>query len=100
MKKINGTNCYITKDGRVINEEGHVKSTRLKNGYEQVELYFKELRKANHYGVHRIVATYYISNPEMKPEVHHKDFNKLNNHVDNLQWVTRKENVNYNKFKK
>ena len=42
--------------------------------------------------VHRIVAKAFIKNPKNKPEVNHKNKNTYDNTVDNLEWVTSKEN--------
>jgi hypothetical protein len=45
--------------------------------------------------VHRVVATAFLPNPNNLPVVNHKDFNKQNNAVDNLEWVTQQENAQH-----
>lgn len=64
------------------------------NGYRFVNLYIhKDVPKMNRL-IHRMVALTFLENPENKPVVNHKDTNIINNHVDNLEWVTYKENMN------
>lgn len=48
-----------------------------------------------HFLVHRLVAQYFIPNPNNFPEVNHKDEDPQNNHMDNLEWCTPKYNCNY-----
>jgi hypothetical protein len=51
--------------------------------------------------IHRIVAELYIDNPLLKPHVNHKDSNKKNNHMDNLEWVYPRENsIHFHQTKK
>lgn len=64
-----------------------------KTGYLQVMLY-KDGKGLNHY-IHRLVAIAYVPNPNDLPQVNHKDENKENNYVNNLEWITHKENNNY-----
>lgn len=47
------------------------------------------------HSVHRIIAKTFLPNPDNLPVINHKDGNKLNNNVSNLEWCTQKYNVNY-----
>lgn len=63
------------------------------NGYLQVELYKNGERKMCK--VHRLVAQTFIPNPDNLTQVNHKDENKENNSVQNLEWCDSKYNINY-----
>lgn len=64
-----------------------------KDGYPVVGLYFKGNLKLHK--VHRLVAQTFLSNPDNLPQVNHKDEDKTNNMVDNLEWCTPGYNTNY-----
>ena len=70
-----------------------LKPGRMTNGYLQVHLCKNGEKKM--YLVHRLVAKTFIPNPYNLQEVNHKDENKTNNFVQNLEWCDRKSNCNY-----
>jgi hypothetical protein len=70
-----------------------IKPEKLKKGYLRVSMY--ENGKRNRYLVHRLVAEYLIPNPLNKKQVDHINNNTSDNRVENLRWVTPKENVQH-----
>lgn len=65
-----------------------------KKGYIIIKLYNK-FHKSKTYPIHRLVAQSFIPNPENLPQVNHKDENKENNSVNNLEWCTNEYNATY-----
>src|SRR5699024_6284933 len=66
-----------------------------KDGYLETSLSKNGLKK--HVSIHRLVAEAFLHNPENKEQVNHKDGDKKNNHVSNLEWVTAQENQTHKK---
>jgi hypothetical protein len=88
IKQYNGYNYSIRiYRGKIL------KSNIGNRGYLKVVLH--KQRKAKTYNVHRLVAETFILNPNNYSQVNHKDENKLNNCVDNLEWCTSKYNINF-----
>ena len=67
--------------------------TAKNRGYQIISLEKNSKKKT--YQVHRLVAEYFLPNPNNYPQVNHKDENKENNRVDNLEWCTVEYNSNY-----
>lgn len=93
-KVVDNDNYTISSDGILKGKTGREKALRKrKDGYLEVHLYRDGIR--SHKRVHRLVAEAFIPNPDNKPEVNHKDGNKCNNSVDNLEWVNKSENMTH-----
>lgn len=86
----------VSKDGRVMNliTKKILKPNLVSKLYPTIYLYDRH-KKPKNCLIHRLVANAYIPNPGHLPQVNHKDGNKHNNNVDNLEWVTAKGNTNH-----
>lgn len=80
------------KMGRLIKEKT-LNPRKHKKGYLYVGLSKDGIQKK--YSIHRLVAIAFIPNPNNLPQVNHKDENKENNCLDNLEWCTNEYNCNY-----
>ena len=89
---IPGSIYEISSLGRVRNgNTGNILKSQNKHGYRRINLRIDG--KDTNCAIHRLVAMAFIDNPDNKPQVNHKDGDKANNHVDNLEWVTGHENL-------
>lgn len=73
---------------------GRIKKPYSVNGYLKQSLRDRNHKESKKY-VHRLVAEAFIPNPDGLPEVNHKDCNKQNNAISNLEWCTRGENLRH-----
>lgn len=64
-----------------------------KGGYSRVWLFKNNIRKE--FKLHRLIASHFIPNPENKTQINHKDGNKKNNDIPNLEWCTPSDNVKH-----
>ena len=96
---------YIISDyGEIISiskydSRGHLRKAKVKkftkNKYGYLVVGLHKNGKEKKFLVHRLVAENFIDNPQKYEEVNHIDENKTNNSVANLEWCSRKYNVNY-----
>lgn len=85
------TRWSIEETGRVRNDDtGKFLTGTILNGYRYINFRWKHKHKNK--GVHRLVAEAFLPNPNNLEYVHHIDANPLNNHVNNLMWVSASEN--------
>lgn len=90
--KIKGHTIQVNEDGTTVYRDGALANINTSaDGYHYIYI------KGSSISVHRLVALAFIENddPAHRNEVNHKDFNRINNHYTNLEWMTHEENIKY-----
>lgn len=97
LRRVKGyeSRYMISDSGEVFSLPSYrkMKCSLNKDGYVVLSLYQKNT--SQQFRVHRLVAEAFLDNTQGLPEVHHKDEVKTNNSKDNLEWVTRSQNMEY-----
>ena len=84
---------WASNQGRIKNSRKVMKTYFNNSGYECID-FTKEKVKTKHL-VHRLVCQTFLENPDNLPEVNHKDENKSNNTLENLEWCRRVQDGSY-----
>lgn len=91
--RVRSVDRYVTCGKSTLHLKAKVKKITVRKGYCVVTL--NKDGEFKTYYVHRLVATAFLGHPNEKQDVNHKDENKLNNNVNNLEWCSRLYNINY-----
>jgi hypothetical protein len=82
-------------DGRINHTKGKIINSYIdsSNGYSIIRL--SKNNKIKRYKVHRIIAKLFLDNPNKYVQINHKDCNKTNNNIENLEWCNQSQNMKH-----
>ena len=83
----------VSNTGKVRNRKNGYELAKFQNRFGYITVCLNRDGKAIQQKVHRLVAEAFIPNPKNKPQVNHKNGNKADNTVENLEWVDQSENM-------
>lgn len=85
---------YVDIFGNIYNSKG-LKMKQRENEFGYLDIGLSKNNKQSRFKVHRLVVQAFLPNPNNLPQVNHIDGNKKNNNVENLEWVTAKDNTKH-----
>jgi hypothetical protein len=92
-----GGGYLVSNFGTIKNRNGRILKGHNVHGYRQVTLHYLGISQS--FYVHRLVASTFIGESDSRlDEVNHKDLDKLNNRVDNLEWMPKGDNIRHAKL--
>lgn len=93
----NSKGLWVSNKGNIKNKAGRALYIGDNGaGYKKATIHNKDCKKVKNFYIHRLVAELFIGETcGVKTQVNHKDGDKSNNHVDNLEWVCPKENIKH-----
>lgn len=95
VEMLKARGCYIAEDGHIRGARGGLMSKLTRNGYYLTMAQFN--RKSYYFCEHRVVWVWYNGAIPEGLVINHKDYNRANNHIENLELMTQKENTEYSR---
>lgn len=95
VKMLKERGYTIGKDGHIHSFRGNMCSKLMKNGYYLTSAFYE--KKCYYFMEHRVIWAWYNGAIPPEMEINHKDYNTGNNHIENLELVTHKENIEYSR---
>lgn len=92
-KQYRDTNYFVTEDGKVFRGERQLKPYRQSKGYLRVDVWYEKQKTVTY--AHRMIAETFLPNTKNHCCINHKDGNKANNNISNLEWVSNSENIHH-----
>ena len=92
-RKVKDYDKYLVSNYGRVYSENISRLLKPDNSRRYLAMKLTKDGKSKNVLIHKIVAQAFVPNPDNKPYIHHKDVNVLNNHADNLMWVTMQEHI-------